>query len=194
MTICGRLLDQDLTCFEANANDATASIELTWTTFRERGLLYFVVERATEHMGNWVVISPEIPSEGNLKEETQTYRYLHMRPVFGINLYRLASYSQDGTTAHSYVVSARSSVSIVIGVYPNPFGDQLCLQGNSEGYDRLELISSAGQVLLVMTGDLTRCLQTGDLEDGWYLIRLSGWQGETRFPVLKIQPKVKAVF
>ena len=185
VSICGQILDLDLIAFEAKSHQ-DMTVEITWTTTHKTGTSHFVVERSSAHPMTWTPISPDIPVFGNLEDGIYQYGYTDTRPLVGVNLYRLVRYHVDGDIVYSFVISAQVEAAWVIGISPNPFSSVVEMRGDLTGFDKMEIIGAAGQVLWVFNTSSSRSLQMGFLENGWYVVRLTGSRGKLFFPILKI--------
>lgn len=186
VSICGQLLDLNLMTFKAKSRQDMRSVEITWTTSHEVGISHFIVERCSSFSTTWIPVSPDIPAIGNIEDGIYQYSYVDMQPLVGVNIYRLVCYDLDDNFAYSFIVAVQIEAALVIGVTPNPFTSAIDIQGDLTGFDKLEIVGATGQVFWVFDTNSVRSLQLFFLENGWYMVRLTGASGKLIFPILKI--------
>ncbi len=111
--------------------DAVATGQITqlrWTTASEEALSHFVVERSTD--GLLFEDLKQVQAMGDRSTLTR-YESQDMKPLQGLNHYRLRIVDEDGSVQHSKVVPVRFGWSMAtVQVYPNPAGSSLWVAAN----------------------------------------------------------------
>jgi hypothetical protein len=97
---CSLVLPVELAKFDAKA--AGEKIELSWTTYSERNLYEFIIEKSSDAM-NWQKLAEIYPS-GNTYD-IYSYSTTDPLPFQGINYYRLVSVDFDGSRKQSAIAS-----------------------------------------------------------------------------------------
>ena len=121
---------------------------LQWTTASERNNDYFVLERSQ----NTIDFSQIAVLQGNGNSNTtKIYSAIDRNPYTAINYYRLKQVDFDGSFEYSQVITINSHpAGAAIRTYPNPAGDYLDLEINSNTYQTLHyvLIDASGSIVL----------------------------------------------
>lgn len=154
---------------------------LNWSTSMEHNNDYFQVERSRD--GKYFdFISSPIPSkaiDGNSHNEIQ-YSFTDATPWEGHNYYRILQKDKDGKISHSVIRDVYFGTEALIHVFPNPAQDVLTISVQLNQARNLHVTLSDASGRIVREADLQGIsganemrMNTGDLADGIYLIRIS---------------------
>ncbi|GAB4422450.1 MAG: hypothetical protein OHK0039_38490 [Bacteroidia bacterium] len=150
---------------------------LTWTG--ERPVSSYEVQRAGIE-GVFAAIDTVVGAQ----------HYVDRAPLAGRNTYRLRLLLPGGGSSLSPEVYLYAELAAV-AVYPNPFGEWIGLQfpGDAAGEWRFELLTAAGQRVLLHTGQhdggLVRLAVPADLGPGLYLYRIQSGQQQARGKLIR---------
>lgn len=157
--------------FSANANEE--QIILKWTTAREKGNKYFVLQRSRDEK-SWINVN-QISGSGTTEQITQ-YQSIDGRPFLGSNFYRLAQVNDQGEVSHSKVIGVNFDPELGLSVYPNPFVNQVTVEAKNMEELKLDLIDGEGMNLslsILERSENHLKLDLQKLPEGMYFIRLS---------------------
>jgi Secretion system C-terminal sorting domain len=153
-------------------------INLAWVTASEKSNEYFSIERSKD--------GENFTSIGQIKGAfnstiSKFYDYQDIRPMKGINYYRLKSMEAGGIASFSKIVSVSlSDKNIKTSVFPNPVTEsvlQIEHETASEGSVLIKIIDLMGRAVLtkkitVISGYNLINLDVDKLTDGQYLISI----------------------
>lgn len=170
-------LPVEFTSFDGRYRDGTAV--LSWTTATEVNSDRFVVERATSsQLRDWQQLG-EVAAAGDSRE-AQTYSFVDERPRAGTNYYRLRQIDKDGTYMYSNVLYLTASdVATTYTLYPNPAGNQIVLQGQTDLTDRIVIVDQNGRA--VYTAPWQPQFDVSDLAPGLYALSIVDANGALRW-------------
>ncbi len=148
------------------------TVRLSWHTVSEYNSDYFNVERSMNRT-DWEPIT-RVEATGNINRAMQ-YADVDPAPFPGMNYYRLKMVDLNGRYAYSDLREIDMGEIEAIGLFPNPSDERVNVIGVKE-YDRIEVISSFGEV--VLSKKITKSgngvvLNVSDLESAVYYIRIS---------------------
>lgn len=150
---------------EANA------AHLSWATAGEQNSSRFEVERSIEGK-NWHRLGV-IPAAGNSNIASR-YTHIDASPAEGINYYRLKMVDKDGTFEHSPIRSVSFQLTSEILITPNPAVENLKLKVRDAGsVEKVELISTTGQVLYRSGADALADINVRHLPSGVYILNIT---------------------
>jgi hypothetical protein len=157
-------------------------VHVSWSTASELNSAYFEVETSGDSK-SWKVLGKESArGKGN---SGASYFYDDLKPVNGMNYYRLRMVDRDGSFAFSRIKSVRFGEGAF--AYPNPTSDFVLIQ--SIDYDKVvevKLVHSNGQVVYYSPKLDKTGIPLGNLPTGTYLINLRLKTGEVKsFKVVK---------
>ena len=168
-----------LVTFNAVAGN-NEQVNLSWTTASEQNSDYFLLEKGRD--GMQFSEMTRVKSRGN-STGFQHYTSVDMKPVSGINYYRLSQVDMDGTVRVKGVRTATLTVEAgKIWVYPNPVHSNLInLSLGDTGAARLKvsLRNIEGKLLyqgsMIPTGGKMRINLANRLAPGLYLLSVEGY-------------------
>jgi len=153
-------------------------VELAWGTAVETNNDYFLVERSSDGV-NYQSVG-KVEGFGTSLER-RNYTFTDENPLPGLAYYRLRQVDKDGAFEFSSVVSVLNRNEHILGVYPNPGKDWFTLSGlTPEAAMYIRVFDLMGRVVYEQNsveGSNTLRLDLGNLEDGAYLIQVSGDEG-----------------
>ena len=115
---------------------------------------------------NWVSLC-EINGAG-ITIEPQSYKFMHMTPIVGMNYYRLKQYDFNGESSQSDIITIRresSGADLFSDIYPNPSSGAFFFNYNGDRFDRainVKVNNMLGDVLL--DGDVTEFNNTQGIQ------------------------------
>jgi hypothetical protein len=161
-----------LVSFTANQHDTV--VILNWSTVSEENNDVFVLEKSIEGFDFEKIGS--VKGAGNSSQQLD-YVFYDKNPVQGKSYYRLKQIDFDGQFTYSDVqkVVNNKIMSVITGVFPNPFNEQITIESpdlesfriyNAEGKDftflSVKLVQSSTSIVL----------NTSQLPAGIYWIRV----------------------
>ena len=142
------------------------SVLLRWETLLEDGLDHFEIEKSQD-LKNWETVE-KISAVGMPNQ----YEIIDERPYFGESFYRFKIYSSDGTTMLSEVIAVNIESAEIL-VYPNPFSQQIIVEGKDISH--IEIYDAKTQLVktMIIEEDMEKInIQTNDLPEGSYAIKV----------------------
>ncbi|MFN0293105.1 Ig-like domain-containing protein [Pedobacter helvus] len=161
-------------------------VRLTWTTASETNNSKFIIYRG----GNDTQLAELKMIDGKINSSVlQDYSFLDSRPLIGVNYYRLAQVDLDGKKS----ILGEKAIEYQIAhpelaVYPNPTTGKITLDFAPKKYQKVQLTSIHGSVLMEQTisSSSSQCsFEMSRLPAGTYLIRLSGTGGVLHSKVVR---------
>ena len=124
-------------------------VQLQWTTVNENNIASFNVLRSLDSIHFSRIGS--VPGNGN-SGITQSYSFDDLKPLGGVNYYRLQEVDAGGGTGYSPIVSVDMDLSgtVYMQVFPNPAHNEVTVVYNGvDAGDRigLELFNSGGSIV-----------------------------------------------
>ncbi len=161
----------ELAKFEVRKSKNNAS--LNWVTASEARSKGFEVEHSKDAR-NWTEIG-WVDAKGN-SSNTNYYGFLHNKPSAGYNYYRLKMVDESGEFEYSdikniYIEKEGST----IGVYPNPFTNELKLQFDKRGgvNAQVQVVNMLGRIVYESNvSSRSADIPTQDLPAGTYFVRV----------------------
>ena len=164
----------ELLSFNAVKKGETAVI--SWVTLTELDNEYYEVERSDD--GITFNTIGKVEGAGTTYQK-QDYSFTDVRPLSGLNYYRLKQIDYDGKFSYSRVKSLNfEDGNSQLSLYPNPARDEVALTtGVKKGDVTLMIIDSKGQEVFTQTyepGDwkTSTKLDLKDMVEGMYLIKI----------------------
>jgi hypothetical protein len=166
------------------------SVQLNWETAQEQNSRFTEVQRSGD--GKVFAAIGQVAAAGNSSAMRQ-YTFTDKAPLAGKNYYRLRMVDMDGAFKYSKVLQvAMGDVTEAIGVYSNPFHDQLGVRVSSVGTERLvmSLFDQTGRLCLrqnytAQKGENLVNLYPQGLAAGVYLLQVRGDRTNQTIRVLK---------
>lgn len=162
--------------FEKNSN-----IMVEWKVENELNMVKYDVEKSTDGAAFTGINTINVTGANNAYN---TYSSLDVKPVQGINFYRIKCYDKSGTITYSSIVKvAIGNSESGFSIYPNPVtGNVINLLMNNQpaGLYQVRLTNTVGQVVFVKSiqsngGNSTEALNTGSkLATGIYQMEIIG--------------------
>ncbi len=137
---------------------------LKWTTTNEVNNKGFDVERSADGQ----VFSPIGFVAGQNQAGDNDYTFTDVKPLTGVNYYRLKQIDNDGKFSYSSIIQLKNDISeFVWNVYPNPIVN--------EGWMQIQLPKAARVAVQVVSsnGSLISQIDKGTLQTGSYSIPLN---------------------
>lgn len=182
-TGCAILLPVEIAAFTASRKDDLAN-EISWTTASETAIRWFHVQRSTDGVNFGDVNTQQARSSTGaqydytdvLDDASQTYYY------------RIATENLDGTIEYSgirVVQRDKSSSTVVLNLYPNPFTNDINIDMESMGESlvTVEVFGMFGrlvyqQEMLLSDGANTVRINDFEKQKGLYLVRITNKLGQ----------------
>ena len=145
--------------------DAT---KIFWTTENETNVSHYNVERSTDSH-RWTKLTGSVAATNRL---TQRYEITDYDQQKGTLLYRIRQADNDGKVSYSKIITlAAQHTSNTIALFPNPSTTTFKLTGDVSDITRLDLYSSAGN-LVKSWKTVQTVYDIQDLPPGAYSVRL----------------------
>ena len=155
--------------------DEDAVVQLNWKTAAEINNDYFIVERSIDGE-NWKEVL-NMSGAGN-SSTIIDYNGADENPYIGITYYRLKQVDFDGKYTYSKikVIELKSNQQSSVTVYPNPFSNQLTIEGNKEEMEEYHLYNLLGndvtnQIRTVQSNNRSVVLDVSTLQSGVYFVK-----------------------
>ena len=162
--------------FTAEKHDESKSM-LTWATASEVDNDHFEIERSSDAQ-NWEKTG-QVQGHGTTSIQ-QNYSYIDMKPIAGINYYRLKQVDVDGKFEYTNIAEVQfdnaSGASITMAVYPNPVAQaaaiNIAMSNSSDNINNITITNTVGQVILdqAVSEMQTNILSGLNLPEGVYFI------------------------
>ena len=168
------------------AEQVNEGVQLDWQTVTEINNSHFEVEWST----NGIDFAPNSSSESWKKigevagagttTEVQFYDFLHKKPVYGENYYRLkqVDLTEQANLDSKYEYSDILNITItppshqVINIYPNPATDFITIENGTIG-ETIQVINANGQLIRTFQLSITHAqYPVSDLSKGIYFIKI----------------------
>ncbi len=116
------------------------SVILNWETFAEYNTQDYLVQHSVSGTA-WTTIGSVLSN--NSSQTIQRYQFEHVKPVAGVNHYRIMQRDQNGRTRFSKVLAIKLDADAVVSIYPNPVtSGQLTVQMETAGL--IQVYNQAG--------------------------------------------------
>ncbi|TDH23959.1 T9SS type A sorting domain-containing protein [Segetibacter sp. 3557_3] len=158
-----------LLSFNITANQATNSVDLTWTRTNESNTKEFVVERSSDNSAFKTVGAVAALNRVNQNE----YRYTDGTPLKGLNYYRLKQVDIDGSYKYSNILLANFNWPGKIAVYPNPATDKVWISYPASNHAQINITRLDGAMMLSLplpAYSTSREINIRNLASGSYLL------------------------
>lgn len=159
-----------LVSFSAQKENETALLQ--WSTSAEMNSDIFEIENSPNAQ-DWQKIG-EVKSAGE-RTKLSRYQFVDIKPMAGINYYRLKMIDLDGTFAYSRIESIKMSPATQTILYPNPVSEKLFIRTSSTtSAIKIKLTNLNGVDLLVANkSDLDHGINLSALPGGIYLVKIT---------------------
>lgn len=160
---------------------------LVWVTASEINNDYFAVERSADGMG--FENAGTVDAGGN-STDALNYSFDDVRPLEGINYYRLKQVDYNGAYKYSNTISVRSGMRNQFFVYPSGNGTYI-LQCSESADGIATVLSMDGRVIKTIrfSGKNAIEINLSDYSDGMYVLRLTGENFRQNFKLVKNQKR-----
>ena len=158
---------------------------VTWTTTMEHLVDHYEVERSVDNSHFELVAKVTAVGES---ETPHNYSAVDNNPVAGVSYYRLKEIDKDGNFYYSSIVSVTIDQPEGLEVYPNPAGSYTNVISQKYPILEVNLYDVTGKLLQhvqAVTGQTSIKLNTTDLSNGVYIIRVATTSGVYRQKLLK---------
>ncbi len=163
-------------------------VTLLWQTLQESNTDYFVVEHSANN--RYYNTIGRVAAAGN-SSQINRYFFDHVKPVAGINYYRLKQVDRDGRFKYSETRTVKFDNGSLINVNPNPVKDILNISFPEHWVNKevtLKLFNSGGQLVFssyIPESKMNELIAIGKLPNGSYMLQAiqKDWRPET----IKIQ-------
>ncbi|MGC4037047.1 MAG: discoidin domain-containing protein [Chitinophagaceae bacterium] len=148
-------------------------VHLKWSTSSEIDSKYFEVQRSADGL-DFVSIN-QVTSAGN-SNTLQNYSADDYQATNGLNYYRLAEISADGTISYSSVVKVLFGTRNTPQIFPNPAGPYVTITSGAEMIKDVSIFDAAGknvERILNNNGQSVIRINTAQLAAGVYMIKIT---------------------
>ncbi|MBS1735308.1 MAG: T9SS type A sorting domain-containing protein [Bacteroidetes bacterium] len=159
-----------------NARKGGVSNTLTWSTSQEINSNYFSIQRSED--GTIFSEIGKVNASGN-STTIRNYSYVDVKPVKGINYYRIKMVDKDNSGKYSDIRNVRNDALLVFSIYPNPVSENLILEWNSveAGKAAITITDEAGRVFynnesIVNSGNNKLTIEVAKFAKGIYNIKV----------------------
>lgn len=162
--------------FEKNSN-----VMVEWKVENELNMVKYDVEKSTDGASFTNINTTNVTGVNNVYN---TYNALDVKPVQGVNFYRIKCYDKSGAITYSAIVKVTMGKSEAgFSIYPNPVTSNvinLLMNNQPAGLYQVRLSNTVGQVVFVKSiqsngGNSTEALNTGSkLAAGIYQMEIIG--------------------
>lgn len=147
------------------------TVLLNWQTASETSNNYFAVERSNSNNTGFKEIG-KVFSKGN-SFQTQSYNYEDVKPLNGLNYYRLQQVDKDGKSSFSKIISVDFKTNGTLKIYANPVKDILKIEGLTGIKTTLSVVDINGKILsATTTSDFVYNLKVQTLPAGNYFLKV----------------------
>ncbi|WAC14830.1 T9SS type A sorting domain-containing protein [Dyadobacter pollutisoli] len=154
------------------------SVKLDWQTSEEIDNQGFEVERRLDS-GMWEKVG-FVDGNGTTKENN-TYSFLDLLPLHGMNYYRLRQLDFDGKVELSRIVGVKMDSGKLLKIYPNPTTGIINIEGTQSNIRILDILGRP-----VMTGTIVnQKLDVSHLPGGFYILSVSSENNVKSIPIVK---------
>lgn len=168
-----------------NAKKVSSGVSLNWSTASETNNQRFEIQRSSDNKRFETIGRVKGAVNSNT---VQNYQFTDASPITGTSYYRIRQVDADGKSDVSKTVTVTVDAPAKTGIkqtLPNPFSNELNVKVNAAaaGMASIEVIDLLGKVNysgteLLSAGDNTIAINTNNLSDGVYFVRVS-LNGET---------------
>lgn len=160
------------------------TILLNWSTAQEVNADIFNIERSPDAK-NWIAIgSKEATGE---TEVLVNYEFTDIRPLSGMNYYRLKMVDIDKTFAYSSIrsVAGEKTPADLLAIYPNPVSDVIFLKDASglsvdvDSVKGLSIINQNGITAYKSNSFSAAGVNVSNLPNGTYIVKITKADGTT---------------
>ncbi|MBS1605532.1 MAG: T9SS type A sorting domain-containing protein [Bacteroidetes bacterium] len=170
--------------------EGDGTVVLNWETAQEQNSRFTEIQRSGD--GKVFTAIGQVAAAGN-SSALLNYTFTDKAPMAGKNYYRLRMVDTDGAFKYSKILQvATGDVTDAIGVYSNPFHDQLGVRVSSVASERLvlSLFDQTGRLCLrqnytMQKGENLVNLYPQGLAAGVYLLQVRGERTSQTIRVLK---------
>ena len=181
MYIVGGALPVELVHFSAIAEN-NKRVLLNWQTASELNNDYFSVERSV-NINQWEEL---MQVQGALNSSIlQTYEVVDEAPYKGTSYYRLKQFDLDGKFSYSPIESVHISnlKSNGIRIFPNPFKDQIWLEGERLEIESFSIYNLIGQQIstpidIIEQTDRSYLIDLSKIPNGIYILKTKNHSGK----------------
>jgi hypothetical protein len=153
-------------------------VKLDWQTSEESNNQGFEIERRLDS-GMWEKVG-FVDGNGTTKENN-TYAFLDLNPLPGMNYYRLRQLDFDGKVELSRIVGVKMDSEKLLKIYPNPTTGIINIEGAGSKVRILDILGR-----LVIDGMIiNQKLDVSHLPGGFYILSVSSENKEKSIPIVK---------
>jgi hypothetical protein len=170
-------LPVDFTHIEGTRNNNTAVIN--WGTAHEMRNAGFDVERSNDGKSFTRIGFQRSLAANGTSNEALEYSFADVKPLAGVNYYRVKQTDVDGQSLYSKVVTVAFDNATTVKVFPNPATSNVTVE--AAAVKNISLINQLGQTVQapVTYGTSSHTVVTAGLAKGTYTIRISTETGTT---------------
>jgi hypothetical protein len=175
-----------LTIKDLKVNYNNGASHLSWVTAQESNSSHFEIERSADG-ANFFKLG-NVTAAG-FSSNDKNYAFNDIKPLTGINYYRLKIVDKDGKFTYSNIVLVNVAVkgNTVVAVYPAPFTNAITVTVANESAQTavIELFDNSGKQVASLTKTINKGINNIQLEDlnklagGLYIIKVQ--LGDTGF-------------
>ncbi len=145
------------------------SVKLAWQTTSEVNLKNYILQHrtATGFEDIYTVAA-------NNQAGIFNYSYTHLKPVSGVNYYRLVGVDLDGTTHASEPIQVNFTSANKVAVYPNPVASNLLSVSGVVSGDVIRILNIQGQVIATQkaSGNQVQEINLPNVQSGTYILSI----------------------
>ncbi|MEO6722928.1 MAG: T9SS type A sorting domain-containing protein [Ferruginibacter sp.] len=167
------------------AKQKNNQVAINWSTGTEISNKYYDVEKSIDGGSNWMLVATQ-KTDGN-SSIVKKYDAYDIRPVPGINYYRIKQVDQDGKYKYSVTVTVKILIektsALVLG---NPFIHDIPIEFLSKGNESVSLTlydltgkRVANDKWNIPKGSSRKAFdKAGNIKKGMYILNITGENGE----------------
>ena len=157
----------ELLFFEAEADDRSKQVDISWATLSETNNDHFIIQRSKDGR-DWEEII-EVQGAGTSVSEIR-YSTEDRNPHHGVSYYRLKQVNDDGKTTHSSIRAVTFDLPYLFA--PNPSSGMISVNADEYSNSELEIIDMQGKLVFSQQiSGLTR-VNLSNLPDGVYILKV----------------------
>lgn len=166
-----------------SANDNDGSVRLNWSTAQEINNNLFEIERSEDDK-NYEKIG-ELKGKGTTEKKSY-YEFLDNAPLSKKVLYRIKQVDMDGKEDYSKVISFNPSKNAEPHILVNSTSQTICFS-NADIIKQVKVWGLNGEVIQTYSQLNEPFLKLNNLQNGMYLLEVTGAQGSQWFKKMLVQ-------
>lgn len=162
-----------LVSFDASAGENASYLE--WVTASEINSSHFEIERSADAK-SWSYVDQvrAVTDAAVSGTNPERYDFTDIRPLDGINFYRLKMVDNDGTFAYSRIAKVDHGADDELHVFPNPVAERLFLTGTrAKNVRTAHLVDPNGRTIYSSTKLESDGIDVSRMPQGLYLLKFS---------------------